>query len=497
MEKRTDNRSATNSAARRRTESQRAGARTAAASRGGAAGSGRGTVQRGSMRRAQGGSRKRPSRTGRAAFPGLQGIVLKLSDLVSTRKGMLALGGGFVGLALVIVLIGAAMTWSSGRDSVRDSTPALPKPTEAPLATSEPIDEAPAVEASAQTAEALENFVQADAADIADDAWTETEPATEAAAASTQASSAEGWQHGVYAPDPQGEGYLPVFIKAEREDKVIAITVDDCFQTNNLKQIVQLADDVGGKLTIFPIGKLLQRKELQEIIVSAHNNGHEIENHTWNHDCLYNYTDEDLARVIFDQDRAVDLVLGVNYQTHFLRPMGGDDRNDLRTHSYIRQLGYYGIAHWTADGGASIDSIKQNLKPGVVYLFHCTDKDLGKLKEFIPYTAQMGYKLLTLNELFGYEANEEEPLTDDPRTREIVQLEPYERDYKQLKATVYNYAVLEVQAALKEAGYYKGEPDGIYGPGTAACAAKWQADNGYTADGVLTSEQQRELLGAT
>jgi hypothetical protein len=197
---------------------------------------------------------------------------------------------------------------------------------------------------------------------------------------------------------------------------------------------------------------------------------------------------------VFDQDRAVDLVLGVNYYTHFLRPMGGDDRGDLRTHSYIRQLGYYGIAHWEVSGGLGISDIKKGLAPGVVYLFHCTDKDLTKLREFIPYAAQQGYQLVTMNELFGYEPNYEEPLTDDVTQREIIPLEPYEHDYRKIKATTYEYAAYEIQEKLIEKGFMTGTPDGIYGKGTAQCAASWQKSQGFEGDGILTHDQQLVLF---
>ena len=334
----------------------------------------------------------------------------------------------------------------------------------------------------------------------------EEAPAVEAAAetetASTEASNpysfkvtatGDSWKSGKYAPEPQGPGYLPVFRSAGRDDKVIAITVDDCFQTENLKQIIQLAEDVNGKLTIFPIGELLKRETLQELIKYAHSIGFEIENHTWSHDGLYNLTDEELAVHIFDQDRAVDYVLGVNYKTHFLRPRGGDDRNDLRTHTYIAQLGYYGIAHWSASGGANISAIKKALAPGAVYLFHCTDKDLTKLKEFIPYAANQGYQLITMNEMFGYPDNEEELLTDDPMSREIIPLAPYTPDYKTIQPTTYDYAAYVVQAALIEKGFLTGQPDGVYG--TDSAAAKWQQSEDFNPDGILTPDQQKKLLG--
>ena len=416
-----------------------------------------------------GSGQKKNVRSRRRKASGLQGALIRFSDLISTPRGIAIVGGCFALLILIIVLIGLLGSRGGGQDQVVETVQAVEVPSDV-AAADEEAGETTALDTSATQA---------------------------TTGTFTMTPTGDSWRNGKYAPEPQGEGYLPVFRSAARDDKVIAITVDDCFQTANLKQIIQLAEDVGGKITIFPIGNLLKRTELQTVIKAAHEAGHEIENHTWSHDGLYNLTDEELAQHIFDQDRAVDLVLGINYHTHFLRPKGGDDRNDKRTHSYIRQLGYYGIAHWSVSGAMNIDKIKAALTPGAVYLFHCTDADLEKLKEFIPYAATQGYTLLTYNEMFGYEKNEEEPLTDDPAQRTIIPLEPYERDYKTLKATTYDYAAYEVQAALIEQGFLTGTPDGVYGPGTAKSAAAWQAAHGYAGDGVLTTEQQKQLLGVT
>ena len=446
----------------------------------------RGSVRRGQVRRGY----------ARKASP-VERVILDISTFLSTGRGKVIVGGGLLALALLILAIGLMSSGGGKPDVVQDTVQPVAAVQEGPEVSTELATEAAAPVADTETD-------QAEAGTEADDTTSDAEPAGESDTAAQAASSGEApaymsnvrgtWRDGIYAPEPISDHYLPVFQSAEREDKVIAITVDDCFQTNNLKQIVELAQGVGGKLTIFPIGQLMQRTELQEVLRSAHDIGFEIENHTWSHDGLYNYTDEDLAKHIFDQDRALDYVLGVNYHTHFLRPRGGDNRNDLRTHSYIKQLGYYGIAHWAVDGKASISSLKKALEPGEIYLFHCTNTDLAKLKEFIPYAASQGYQLLTMNELFGYEKNYEEPLTDDPRTREVIPLAEYERDYRKIKPTTYEYAAWEIQEQLIKKGYLTGEPDGIYGPGTAECAKAWQKDNGYDPDGKLTTEQQKKLF---
>ena len=96
-------------------------------------------------------------------------------------------------------------------------------------------------------------------------------------------------------PTPTAPGYGLVFSEADTEEKIIAITVDDCFQADNLQQIVDTAISVGGKLTIFPIGKNVLKKKQSEILKYAWENGFELENHTFTHNGLYKCSDEELA----------------------------------------------------------------------------------------------------------------------------------------------------------------------------------------------------------
>lgn len=71
------------------------------------------------------------------------------------------------------------------------------------------------------------------------------------------------------------------------------------------------------------------------------------------------------------QNYALSYILGGQYECHFLRPMGGDARNDQRIHAYINQLGYRGIAHWSKSG-SSQKQLKE-VTSGDIYLFHTTD----------------------------------------------------------------------------------------------------------------------------
>lgn len=297
-----------------------------------------------------------------------------------------------------------------------------------------------------------------------------------------------------YRPEPTN-GLLPVFWSADTDDKIIAITVDDCFQAENLQQIVDKAIECGGKLTIFPIGENVLRERHGEVLRYAYENGFELENHTFTHNGLYGCTDEEVAQEMYMQNLALSAILGVEYQAHFIRPKGGDARNDPRIHAYARQLGYYGVAHWSVSGGGSgAAALASSLAPGAIYLFHTTDLDRDKLLGFIPYAVEQGYRLVTLNEMFGYPENETAPLTVPIEQHQIPLLEPYDQVFVTLKKGSYSSQVRMLQLKLIELGYLSGEADGAFGEGTEKALKKFQSDHGLSATGQAIPEFMEALM---
>ena len=298
-------------------------------------------------------------------------------------------------------------------------------------------------------------------------------------------------------PTPTAPGYGLVFSEADTEEKIIAITVDDCFQAENLQKMVDKAIEVGGKFTIFPIGKKKKKKAQSEVLKYAWEHGFELENHTFTHNGLYRCSDEEMAQEIYMQQQSLSHILGVEYQCHFLRPKGGDARRDQRMQVYAEQIGYYGIAHWSCAGSTSTErEIAKALKPGAIYLFHTTtDNDLDKLLNFMPYAVEKGYKLVTLNEMFGYPENETQPLNGAAKDYPVPPLQPYSRVYDVYKPTRYSWGVYLLQEKLIELGYMKGEPDGVYGHDCAKCVKAYQKDHGMEPNGVADVALQEQIFG--
>ena len=221
--------------------------------------------------------------------------------------------------------------------------------------------------------------------------------------------------------------------------------------------------------------------------------GFEIENHTYTHSRIFRMSDDDMAAEIWKQDAALDKALGVHYQEHFLRPMGGDGDTDPRIHSYLKKLGYLGIANWSVSGSDSdMKHIRASLAPGQVYLFHCTDPDTKKLEEFIPWAVSKGYKLVTLNDLFNLPGNETSALTDNAMPQPDYNVD----DHHTLVEGEYTWVALQLQEKLRAMGYLKmdGPSTGYYGPQTAKAIAAFQQDHGLPATGQADLETQQRVL---
>ena len=388
----------------------------------------------------------------------------------AVKKKQLIIGGGALAALVVVILVVLVLPKDGGQDRAVQAVPA-----DTPTAAAGPVED-----------------IEEDTAPDGDDG-----AGSQVASQPTptpQPPSGNAALRAQTRPSPTAEGFMPVFSRANTDEKIIAITVDDCYQAENLQQIVDKAIEVGGKLTIFPIGQNALKKQQSQILKYAWEQGFELENHTFTHNGLFYVSNEELAEEVYKQQLALSSILGVEYQCHFLRPRGGDARGDQRMQMYARQLGYYGIAHWSVSGSASKKKIAQGLQPGAIFLFHTTDKDLEKLLQFIPWAVEQGYQLVTLNEMFGYPANETSELTTPIEQHTIPQLEPYEMVYITLKKTTYSWEVYLLQEKLIEMGYLTGTPDGEYGEGSENAVKAYQKDHGLDQTGVVDPDLARTII---
>ena len=179
---------------------------------------------------------------------------------------------------------------------------------------------------------------------------------------------------------------------------------------------------------------------------------------------------------------------------HFLRPRGGDNRYDQRTHAYMRQMGYYGLAYWTQVGiHSSTDSLMQHLAPGNIFLYHTTDEDLAQLSELVPRLHEAGYTMVTLNELYGLPANETAPLTE--KTQAPV-LAPYTRMEQTLNPGDY-LGTISGAGGADQAGIPHGGIQRLLRQGSRSRAVMdfQKSARDCTADGICGPDTWKALFG--
>ena len=191
--------------------------------------------------------------------------------------------------------------------------------------------------------------------------------------------------------EPEFE-FLPIYTRAETADKVIAVTVDDCSNMDNLRKAVVICKQLDAKLTLFPLGQVVMQEGMSDVLqLCVEQLGYEIENRTWSNGALYQLPDSQFASEIWSADIAVDYRLNANYDMHFFRMRGGSGTRDTRTHAYLKQLGYDAIVTWTeAAGDSTAEELCQSLAPGNIYLFSTTSEDIDKLAVFMSYAREQG-----------------------------------------------------------------------------------------------------------
>ena len=298
-----------------------------------------------------------------------------------------------------------------------------------------------------------------------------------------------------------GDYYLPIFDRALRtpdDEMMIAITVDDCNDPEVLSQIVEIARRYDAMLTLFPTGEALMSEGMAEgFRTCVLRYGYELENHSYSHKKEYQLSNGELALQLWKQSIAASYVVGKDYEQHFYRPYYDNSKYDQRTHFFINKLGYAGVASYTYSyKGMTAEQLIDTLENGNIYQFDMTEKSMEVFETFIQAASRKGYKLVTMNKLFGLNENVVgDRLTIDAQT--LPAMDDYVSTYYDLKLNYRTNAVYSLQARLAELGYLTDEaakPDGLYGSNTSIAVSAFQAKIGEAATGNATVNTQERLF---
>ena len=299
-------------------------------------------------------------------------------------------------------------------------------------------------------------------------------------------------------PVAMGENLLPVYKKAFTDEKVIAITLDECSGETITSAFVKLAQNFDAKLTLFPTGESIMKNGMNTLLKRCvFELGFEIENRGYSEIAkVYQYIDNMMVQEIWKQSVALNFALGVKYQPHFFRMYGGLGENDPRTHAYLRQEGYLGIAHWTtACSGMAISKIPEKLTPGGIYFFKSNEDDGQRMYALMKAAKAEGYRMVTLNELFGYPANEYHQVQGSLLAETMPVFHYDANQYYDLYVGDTAWAVALVQNRLSQLGYLpENSADGVFGEATSNGVRLFQAQIGRAASGIADVQTQKALF---
>ena len=190
------------------------------------------------------------------------------------------------------------------------------------------------------------------------------------------------------------------YYMANTLEKVIALTFDDGPDPIDTPAVLDILKEKNVRATFFVLGQAAQANPylLKRLVME----GHEIGNHSFNHD----YQQRRLVEEIKQTDQEVFAATGTH--TYFYRPPGGFiSKNQLET---IKKNGQV-VALWSVDSkdwrnpGVKqiVDNVIKNVFPGAIILMHDggyhrtqTVKALGPI---IDALRDRGYRLATLSEL--------------------------------------------------------------------------------------------------
>ena len=199
-------------------------------------------------------------------------------------------------------------------------------------------------------------------------------------------------------------GVEPGFVvyHGSREEKRVAITVDDCYNLDCLADMVAMAKEFDIPLTFFVLGNMLHPEDraLWQSVLDA---GCEIGNHSYGHPDMAHIQARAALYQLTRTQEALDATLGYHYPMQMMRPPYGrvQRSNGTSIADLVEKAGYKRIVLWDVSQ-TNPDLAIHTVKPGSILLYHTNPKDYHCLRQLIPALKEKGYSFATVSELLGF-----------------------------------------------------------------------------------------------
>lgn len=201
--------------------------------------------------------------------------------------------------------------------------------------------------------------------------------------------------------------------KVHTSSKVIALTFDDGYSGERLKEILQILNNNYIEATFFLTGSAI--KAHPKIVKSIIKYGNVIGNHSYSHPYFTKLTPAQMKKEISKTDAIFNKITGLSTIPYFRPPYGIYNSSVLKT---VGAAGYTYTIFWTIDtldwtGLSAKDITKKVLNkasPGSIVLMHAGGGAVNTpaaLPDIIKGLKNMGYDFVTIPELLDYIQSDE------------------------------------------------------------------------------------------
>lgn len=183
-------------------------------------------------------------------------------------------------------------------------------------------------------------------------------------------------------------------------DKKIALTFDDGPHPKVTRQILETLEKYEAKATFFVVGQ--EVKEHPEILKAVYNAGHEIGNHTFNHEKLTTLSTKEIKQQIQATDTLIKSTIGQR-ATVFRPPYGSYDKTITDQLNVPNVLWTIDTLDWKhRDPEKTVLAVKEHAKNGSIILMHDIHQATADaLDEVLATLQKQGYEFVTVSELLG------------------------------------------------------------------------------------------------
>ncbi len=182
-----------------------------------------------------------------------------------------------------------------------------------------------------------------------------------------------------------------------REEPRIAITIDDCYDAEQIQAALDLCQAYGIHVTFFPIGSAM-RNTPSQVWQRMAAEGHEIGNHTWSHKNLTEMNSRQVKYQMLGTQEKLDEMLGYHYPMQVMRAPGG--HSSTLVNKAVAAVGYLHTVKWDVSQ-TDPDKALEQVQNGSILLFHTRAKDIRCLEVLVPQLLEKGYECVTVSQLLN------------------------------------------------------------------------------------------------